>query len=124
MIHVDADPARNLLRIYFSQQVVPEEMKAGLDRANALLVNLRPGFCLLSDLSGLQSMDIRCAPYLEQAMDAYNQKGIAKVVRVIPDPRKDIGLSIMSLFHYRRGVRIVTVETLADADKNLLDAEG
>jgi hypothetical protein len=36
-------------------------------------------------------------------------------VRVIPDSRKDIGLNIMSLFHYRRGVRIVTCETLAEA---------
>jgi hypothetical protein len=53
----------------------------------------------------------------------YDQKGIAKVVRVIPDPGKDIGLSIMSLFHYRRGVSIVTVETLAEAEKNLPGGE-
>jgi hypothetical protein len=43
------------------------------------------------------------------------------VVRIIPDPRKDIGLSIMSVFHYRRGVRIVTCETLAEALSALAD---
>ena len=112
MIHVDADLARNLLRIQFSQQVGPEEIKTSFEKANALLVDLRPGFCLLSDLSSLQSMDV------------YDQKGIAKVVRVIPDPGKDIGLNIMSLFHYRPGVRIVTVETLAEAEKDLPGAQG
>ena len=124
MIHVEADPTRNLLKIHFSERVGPEEMKAGFDKANALLVDLRPGFCLLSDLTGLELMDLRSAPYIKQAMDLYNQKGIAKVVRVIPDPQKDIGLNIMSLFHYRRGVRIVTVETLAEAEKNLSAGEG
>jgi hypothetical protein len=37
------------------------------------------------------------------------------VVRVIPNPQKDIGLNILSLFHYRRRVRIVTCETLEEA---------
>jgi hypothetical protein len=41
------------------------------------------------------------------------------VVRVIPDPQKDIGLNILSLFHYRRRVRIVTCKTLAEAMKAL-----
>jgi hypothetical protein len=41
------------------------------------------------------------------------------VVRVIPDPQKDIGMQIMSLFHYDRRVRIVTCESLAEAMKVL-----
>ena len=47
-------------------------------------------------------MDVACAPDIEQAMDLLNEAGIVKVVRVIAHPRQDIGLSIMSLFHYRR----------------------
>ena len=31
------------------------------------------------------------------------------------DPRKDIGLNILSLFHYGRGVQIVSCETLEEA---------
>ena len=50
-----------------------------------------------------------------------NKKGIEMVVRVIPDPRKDIGLNILSLFHYRRGLRILTYETLDEAMKALAD---
>jgi hypothetical protein len=41
------------------------------------------------------------------------------VVRVIPDPHRDIGLQIMSYFHYKGDVRIVTCETLAEAAKTL-----
>ena len=48
-------------------------------------------------------------------MDLCNKKGVEMVVRVIPDPHKDIGLNIMSLFHYRRHVRLVTCQTLAEA---------
>ena len=52
-------------------------------------------------------------------MDMCNEKGVEMVVRLIPDPHKDIGLNIMSLFHYRRRVRLVTCETLAEAMKIL-----
>jgi hypothetical protein len=52
-------------------------------------------------------------------MDLCNKHGIEMVVRVIPDPQKDIGLNILSLFHYRRRVRIVTCKTLAEAMRAL-----
>jgi hypothetical protein len=48
-------------------------------------------------------------------MDLCNKQGAARVVRVIPDPHKDIGLNILSLFHYGRKVRISTYQTLAEA---------
>ena len=48
-------------------------------------------------------------------MDVLNKHGIKEVRRVIPDPTKDVGLNIMSLFHYRRDVKIVTYEKLEEA---------
>ena len=54
-----------------------------------------------------------------QVMDLFNAKGVAMVVRVIPDPKRDIGLNILSLFHYSRKVRIVTVKSLDEATKLL-----
>jgi hypothetical protein len=41
------------------------------------------------------------------------------VVRVIPDPHRDIGMTIMSVFHYRGGVKIFTCQTLAEAEETL-----
>jgi len=52
-------------------------------------------------------------------MDLLNKQGVSTVVRVIPDPRKDIGFNILSLFHYRPDVQIVTCETLEEAMKVL-----
>jgi hypothetical protein len=34
---------------------------------------------------------------------------------VVPDPHKDIGLNILSQFHYGPEVRVMTFESLADA---------
>ena len=85
-----------------------EEVRAGLAK-------LESGFRLLADLTDLESMDVACAPFIEKAMDLCNEKGASIVVRVIPDPTRDIGMQIMSLFHYGGDVRIVTCETLDEA---------
>ena len=119
MFQVQADKSRHLLRISFAQHVGPEETKSLFDKVEKLLPELQPGFALLSDLSGLETMDIACAPFISRVMDLCNEKGIATVVRVIPDPRKDIGLNILTLFHYSRKVRVVTCETLDEAAKIL-----
>lgn len=115
MIETTTDIPGNLLRIRYSRHVEPNEAKANLDRVKLLLAEFRPGFQLLADLTDLESMDLGCAPHLKRAMDLCNQKGVARVVRVIPDPQKDIGLNIMSVFHYRHSIPIVTHETLEQA---------
>ena len=48
-------------------------------------------------------------------MDICNQNGVAEVVRIIPDPKRDIGLQLMSYFHYGDDVQIVTCESLEKA---------
>jgi hypothetical protein len=60
-------------------------------------------------------MDTECLTYIRSSMDILNKKGVAMVVRVIPDPQKDIGFNILSLFHYRHDVQIVTCGTLEEA---------
>ena len=90
-----------------------------MSKAFVALDDMQPGFRLLADLSTLESMDVACAPFIGKVMDRCNDRGIKKVIRVIPDPRKDIGLSIMSLFHYDRNVRILTVNNLAEAEEAL-----
>jgi hypothetical protein len=40
-------------------------------------------------------------------------------VRVIPDPHRDIGLKIMSIFHYAGDVQIITCQSLAEAEEIL-----
>ena len=119
MYEVKLDNTKKLLTITYAQKVSPEETKRCEQELRTVLANQESGFCLLTDMSGLEAMDLACVTDIRRVMDLLNKKGVEKVVRVVPDPRKDIGLNIMSLFHYRRGVRIVTCETMEEAMKSL-----
>jgi len=80
---------------------------------------LQPGFRLLTDLSHLKSMDKACLPYIKANMDLFREKGVSEVVRVIPDPQKDIGFNVLSIFHYGRDIRIVTCASFKEAEELL-----
>lgn len=119
MINFEVDEPKSLFVIRYRGVVGAEETEKGLEQIRNGVAKLHSGFRLLADLSELESMDVACAPFIEQAMDIFNEKGASMVVRVIPDPRRDIGLQIMSIFHYRGDVKIVTCETLAQAKEIL-----
>jgi anti-anti-sigma regulatory factor len=119
MIEAHTDTTNKLLRISFSGHVTVAESRDSLKRLQALLMELQTGFRLLTDLSGLELMDQDCVPQLKTVMDHCNAKGVSLIVRVIPDPHKDIGFNILSLFHYRHNIRIVTCETLTEAEQAL-----
>lgn len=112
---VEIDQPQNLLSIRYGGSVGPDEAEICLEEVRTALPRLRSAFSLLADLTGLEVMDVACAPHIEKAMDLCNERGISTVVRVIPDPKRDIGLQIMSYFHYGGDVRIVTCETLTEA---------
>ena len=119
MTKVEIDPPQNLLIIRYSGLVTPDETEKGLEQVRSGLAGLQSGFRLLGDLTQLESMDIACAPFIEKMMDLCNQKGASMVVRVIPDPRRDIGLQIMSIFHYGGDTQIFTCQSLAEAEQLL-----
>jgi hypothetical protein len=48
-------------------------------------------------------------------MDICNEKGVSRVISIVPDPTKDIGLRLMSLFHFDGGVRVEMFASLPDA---------
>ena len=60
-------------------------------------------------------MDLSCSPLIAHIMEICNAAGVSEVVRIIPDPTPDIGLQIMSFFHYRNDVYIRTVASAAEA---------
>ena len=100
MVHVDVDKANRVLRLDFSGAVDVEQSKRALDELTARAEEMPEGFRLLTDLTGLESMEPGCARYISKAMDLCNRKGVKLVVRVIPDQHKDIGFNILSIFHY------------------------
>jgi anti-anti-sigma regulatory factor len=119
VIRFEVDQAKNRLVIRYAGPVIPKETEDGLEQIRSGLAQLQSGFRLLVDLTDLVKMDTDCAPFVEKAMDLCNAKGASMVVRVIPDPHRDIGMTIMSIFHYGGDVQIITCETLAQAEQFL-----
>jgi hypothetical protein len=119
MIKFEVVQPRNRLVIRYSGSVLPKETEDGLEQVRSGLAQLQTGFRLLADLTDLEAMDVGCAPFIEKAMDLCNEKGAAMVVRVIPDPHRDIGMQIMSIFHYRGDTQIITCQSTAQAEQIL-----
>ena len=116
---VEADVAQNLLIIRYRGYVRSSAVERCAREVANNLTRLRPGFRLLADFTDLEAMDVACAPHLEHIMQSCDEKGVSAVMRVIPDPRRDIGLQIMSYFHYGPEVRITTCRGLEEAQEIL-----
>lgn len=115
MVQMDIDPVRQLLTVIYSGHVERDEVRQRREAIAPALEQLRPGFQVLVDLSGLDVMDFACAPELAAMMDLCRQKGVARVARVVPDPHKDIGLKVLTYFHYGRKVPVLTLDTREEA---------
>ena len=120
MYSVEIDRSKRLLVISVLQQVTAEQAKLATQQVRELLRDAEPGFRLLADFRWLESMDSTAAPHVAKIMDVLAEKGVASVTRVMPDPHKDIGLNILSQFHYGPEIQIATFEKLADALQSLM----
>ena len=114
---IQADIARNLIEVRYRGRVTAAEVKAVHGEVLNLLPQMRQGFTFLADLSSLESMELECVADITKIMDACNAAGIGTVIRIVPDPRKDIGLNILSIIHYRRGVHVLTCQNSAEAQR-------
>jgi hypothetical protein len=121
MYSVEADKSKRLVVISAAGQVTKEEAKQAAQELREILKDFAPGFRVLADFKWLQSMDTGAARHVAEIMDALTEKQVAAVIRVIPDPRKDIGLNILSQFHYGPEIQIATFDTLADALQKLVE---
>ena len=119
MFHAELDISKLMLTMSFAHHVDFEEMKCCLEKVRIMLVNIKPGFRLLTDLTSLDSMDVLCSKDLGEMMSLCNANGISAVIRVVPDPKKDIGFTLMEPFHYGEHVVVTTFDTLAEAIHSL-----
>ena len=121
MISVETDKAKRLLVISAAGHVSKDEVKQAAERVREAVQHVEPGLNALTDFRWLESMRPSAAPHIAEIMDALAEKQVASVIRIIPDPGKDIGLNILSQFHYSHELPISTVETLVDALDRLLE---
>jgi anti-anti-sigma regulatory factor len=121
MYAVELDQSKRLLVITAAQRVTAEQARQAAQQVRELLQDVAPGFRVLADFRWLESMDSATARPVAEMMDALAQKQVASVTRVMPDPHKDIGLNILSQFHYGPEIQIATFQTLADALQSLTE---
>jgi hypothetical protein len=122
MYSVEIDRSKRLLVISALHKVTAEEANLVAQRVRELLHDVEPGFRVLADFQWLESMDTAAAPHIARIMDTLAEKQVSSVTRVIPDPHKDIGLNILSQFHYGPEIQIATFETLADALQSMTES--
>jgi hypothetical protein len=119
MLLVTSNKTKQLLCVSYVGQVRPEEFHHGWEDLKAQLKELSAGFRLLADFSQLESMKLDCEPELGRTMDLIGKAGVALVVRVIPHPSKDIGMNILTVFHYPHRPQVVTCQNLVEAARAL-----
>ena len=123
MIICSVDGSGGVMTISYSQHVDVQDMRRCLENVRHLLDQLRPGFLVLADFTSLESMDANCAHDLGALMDLCSGRGMATVMRVIPDSSKEIGINIISRFHLQPQVKVHTYGSLAEAIKSLLPGQ-
>lgn len=119
MFLATTNKAKRLVCLTYLGQVRAEEIKAGREETLTLLEDLGPGFRVLADFERLESMGPETAAEVGRLMEMADAKGVALIVRVVPDPSKDIGLNILAQFHYKRRVETVTCATMEEAARVL-----
>ena len=119
MFVVEIDTTRRFVVISVAGHVTVDEARDTTHRIREALAEVEPGFAALVDYRWLDSMATGAAQFIAEIMDLFASKKVSAVVRVVPDPRKDIGLNILSHFHYGPEIKVLTFETLADAVQSL-----
>jgi hypothetical protein len=119
MLLATSNKAKRLLCLSYIGQVRSAELVREMEGIQSLLAELPPGFRLLVDLSGLDSMEQDCVAEIGRVMELLDKGGVGLVVRVIPNPAKDIGLNILAIFHYPHRPRTVTCESMTEAGRRL-----
>jgi hypothetical protein len=123
MYFVESDRSKRLLVISAAGQVTKKEVETAALRVREMMKEITPGFRVLTDFRWLDRMEPAATAHLAEIMDALPEKEVAAVVRVVPDPHKDIGLNILSQFHYGPQIKLATFESLAEALSALIDEE-
>jgi hypothetical protein len=119
MLLVTSNRERQLLYVSYIGHVRTGDLARHQPEVVALMAELSPGFRVLVNLSELETMDSAFMTEIGGLMELIDRSGVGLIVRVIPDPAKDIGFNILSIFHYPRRPQIATCKNMIEAGKLL-----
>ena len=119
MFLVTTNKRRNLVLLTLAGQVTAPEMRDARLELERILGDLQPEFTFVTDFTNLEQMEDASAPEIGKVMEALEGRLVSLIIRVMPDPTKDIGMNILSRFHYDRPPRTATCPNMAEAIKML-----
>jgi hypothetical protein len=119
MFLVTINRTKQLMYFSYIGQVGVEDLQRSAGDLEAMLAEMPPGFRLLADLSRLESMDIACVPEIGRTMETLERHQVGLIVRLVPDPGKDIGFNIISAFHYKNRPPTALCDTMEQAARLL-----
>lgn len=120
MFKVTAVPEKNRLYVTLEGHLEPSERKEAAKAFLAAIGELRPGFDIVHDMTGLHPTDPDGLKELVRIQAAAKVKGVRKVIRVVKIPLVRIQFERVAL---ETGWAFETAETIQEADERL-DALG
>jgi hypothetical protein len=115
MVLVTSSKEQRLVCVAYIGVVTAVELEKSRIELEAMLAELPAGLRWLGDFSSLDRMEAGCETVIGKVMERIDQHGVELVVRVMPDATKDIGMNILTLFHYANRPRVATCNTMIEA---------
>ena len=115
MILINREQNGKILYIGFKDHVQQSQIRELEESLPGILADLSPQFTILCDMTGMETMEFDCSKPVADLMKKMAEAGVGEVVRVIPDPGKDIGFGILSVFHYPSSLPVIIYKSLEDA---------
>ena len=122
MIKVSCQQSCQALVFEFIGQIKLSDEAPLMEQLEKILPEQCGNFTVLTDVSAVEGYEPNMQQAIKRVMDYLNSRGVRKIIRIIPDQEKDIGFSIMSIFHYSPGVQVLTMASREEALERLREA--
>ena len=119
MLKANYDKEKNVVTVEFEGAVDTDQAEKFFPELHKMVPKDRKGFRLLTDFTLLEKIDIKVQDYIKKTMDFLNQQGVKEILRVVPTSDQDFGFNILSLFHYSRDIKSLTLKSRQEAEENL-----
>jgi hypothetical protein len=112
--------SKNLLLFSLIGNVVAAEVRTARAEVEQLLHTLTRGFTFLTDFTNVESMSEDAAPEIGLMMELSDKNSVGLVIRIFPDSSKDIGMNILTTFHYHQPPHVITCRSMIEAAEALI----
>jgi len=111
MYKIDMDIDKRIVSIKIMGEFDLKQSQEMYRDAAIILKTAEGPLMVLSDISEAIDIKHESIEALSKVMELFNSHGTKQVIRIIPDSSKDIGLNILSRFHYSPDVKIHTFDS-------------